>query len=128
MRLSWAKWVSTSFTYFSSTGACCCLQQQVDQDPVPSLNYECPSLERAAILIWVFCSSNHPENKHGLYMVFSCNRQKLIHPLFESFGILLPGQGMQEYPHGIKTNVGRPAKFFVYHSRIECFCLPFPVG
>src|SRR4051812_11850914 len=50
--------------------------------------------------------------------------QVTAYPLFEAGCILLPGYAMQVYPHGIKTNLLRPAQLPADGSRIESSGLP----
>ena len=63
------------------------------------------------------------ENKHRFDFMSVGDTQKLVHPFFESFGVLLPEQIVQKDPQGIHPQTLRPTKLFVDRLRIKAFRL-----
>ena len=64
------------------------------------------------------------QHQHGTNFVFGTYVEELIQAFFESLGILLPEQIMQEDPHGVHAEALRPAQFLIDPFEVERLRLP----
>lgn len=64
------------------------------------------------------------EDKDRDDVMFFCDLQILVHAIFESCGILLPGQVVEEDAHAVQSDGCGVAQFTIDGTRIEAGSLP----